>query len=90
MAPAVPAVVGTCRIAVTFEVIAYRENGLNDGVVVGSLFRVIVVRRAREPYQLASFADADTCGPVITDVRPLLGRGVFRSAPFRNSSSSAC
>jgi hypothetical protein len=44
----------------------------------------------RDAHQPASFVNGQPCGPVITDILPLLGRGAFLSAPCRNSSSSAC
>ena len=50
----------------------------------------VVIGPAGEPYQPASFDDGYAGGPAITDVGALVRRGAFFSAPFRNSSSSAC
>ena len=77
-------------IAVELELVADREHRLDDRGVVGRLLRTVVVGRARDPHQPASFGDGDAAGPVMTDVVPLLGRGAFLRAPFRNSSSRAC
>ena len=49
----------------------------------------VVIGPAGEPHQPASFDDG-YAEPAITDVGALVRRGAFFSAPFRNSSSSAC
>jgi hypothetical protein len=65
-------------------------RGGDDPGVVSFHRRRVVIGRAWQSHQTASFGDGDAVGPVITDVIALLGRGAFLSAPFRNSISSAC
>src|SRR6516165_3607700 len=75
--------------AVEFELLANRGDRLDDrSVVLGG--GLVVEGRAGDPHQPASFCDAETPGPTMTDVVALFGRGAFFTAPFRNSSSSAC
>jgi hypothetical protein len=66
------------------------EHRLDDRSVVDRLLWAIIVGRSSDTHQPASFGDGDAAGPVMTDVVPLLGRGAFLRAPFRNSSSRAC
>jgi hypothetical protein len=75
---------------VAFERVADRAHSLDDGCVIGLHRRRVIVGRARDPHQPASFGDGDAFGPAIADVGPLLAGGAFRRPPFRNSNSSAC
>src|SRR5262249_53738661 len=77
-------------VAVGLELLADREHRLHDRGVVGSLLWLVIVGRARNSHQPASFGDREAVGPVMTDVVTFFGRCVFFRAPFRNSSSRAC
>src|SRR5579863_278020 len=88
--PAMPELGAHAAVAVGLELICDRTHELNDRRIVDCPCRPVVVGRARDLHQPASFGDGEPTGPVITDVGPLLGRGVLLSAPFRNSISSAC
>ena len=48
-----------------------------------------IVARSRHAHQLASLLDGEATGPLITDMGALLGEGLARKAPFKNSISSA-
>src|SRR5262249_55976048 len=73
--------------AVEFELLADRGDRLDDrGVVLRGGFDA--EGRAGDSHHPASFCDAETRGPTITDVVALFGRGALFTAPFRNSSSS--
>lgn len=61
--------------AVGFERVADRRHGLDEGGVVGSPRRGVVVGGARQPHQPASRGDGEAAGPVIMDIGPLLGDG---------------
>ena len=76
--------------AVAFELVADRRDRFDDRSVVVGAGAGLVVGRASDPHQPASFGDGDARGPTIADVGALFGRGAFFRAPFRNSSSSAC
>src|SRR5438270_8372985 len=69
---------------------AARSDIIDDLSVVSLHRRCVVIGRARQAHQAASFGDGDAVGPVKTDVLALLGRGTLFSAPFRNSISRAC
>ena len=77
-------------IAVALELIADREHRLHERGVVDRRGGPVIVGRARDAHQPASLRDGQAAGPMITEGSPLLGRGACFSAPFRNSSSSAC
>src|SRR6266513_5810854 len=77
-------------IAIGLKLIEDRGHSDDDLGVVSFHRRRVVIGRAWQPHQTASFGDGDAVGPVMTDVIALLGRGAFLSAPFRNSISSAC
>src|SRR5882724_7086547 len=76
--------------SIGFELVAGRSDRLDERSIIDRPRRSIVIGRACDPHQPASFGDGQTGGPAITDVGALLGRGALRNAPFRNSSSSAC
>src|SRR5262249_9732738 len=76
--------------AVAFKLVADHANGFDDCCVVGERWRGVVVGRAGDSHQPASFADAQTRGPTMTDVFALFGGGALLRAPFRNSNSNAC
>src|SRR6202041_2752841 len=77
-------------IAIGFKLIADSRDIGDDLSLVSLHRRCVVIGRARQAHQAASFGDGDAVGPVKTDVLALLGRGTLFSAPFRNSISRAC
>src|SRR6516164_11595742 len=77
-------------IAIGLKLIADRGHSGDDRGVVSFHRRRVIKGRAWQPHQTASFGDGDAVGPATTDAIALLGRDAFRSAPFRNSISSAC
>src|SRR6516225_8350501 len=77
-------------IAIGFEHVANRFHLCNDSRIVRACIAHIVVARASDPHQSASFCDGDTVGPAMTDVVALRGRAAFFTAPLKNSISTAC
>ena len=77
-------------VAIGLETIGDCRHRLDERCVVDAGGRLVVIGRARDPHQPASFGDGDAAGPVTTDVVALLGRGPCFRAPFRNSISRAC
>jgi len=63
---------------VAFELVADGAHRFDDGSVIDRICRCVVVGRARDPHQPASFGDGDAFGPAIADVGPLLAGGAFR------------
>src|SRR5450432_613696 len=87
--PSMPKLGANAPPTVEFEFLADRGDRLDDRcVVLRSGF--VVEGRAGDSHQPAAFCDAETRGPTTTDVVALFGRGALFTAPFRNSSSSAC
>lgn len=76
--------------AIGLEFVADRGHDLDQGGVADLAPRCVVVGGARDPHQLASPRDREAGGPATADVVPFLGGAPERTAPFRNSSSSAC
>ena len=88
--PSVTELSANPAIAIGLKLIADRRDIGDDRSIVSLHRRCVVIGRARQAHQAASFGDGDAVGPVKTDVLALLGRGTLFSAPFRNSISSAC
>jgi hypothetical protein len=76
--------------AVAFKLIADRGNGFYDCCVVGRRWPGVIVSRAGDSHQPASFGDTETRGPTMTDVLALVSWGALFRAPLRNSNSNAC
>lgn len=64
--------------------------GLRDGLFAPGLALWLgVVAGPRDAHQRASPPDGEAAGPLVTDVGPFFREGPERTAPFRNSISSA-
>ena len=67
---------------------ADRCHRLDDGVRCAH--RHVIDCGPGQSHQPAFRSEAETAGPMIAEIGPLLGRGPDRRAPFRSSRSSAC
>ena len=76
-------------IAIGLKLIADLHHDRDDCSVASRQGGNVVVGRARQAHQAASFGDREATGPVMTDVFALLGRGALFRAPFKNSISRA-
>ena len=76
--------------AIRLELAGNSRDGLDKGRIIGLDRRRVVEGGAGDPHQPAALGGGEAAGPVMADIGPLRGVAPERSAPFRNSSSSAC